>query len=103
MSWLNPVNGTPLGGRPLLGPMACLKLLCLMRFYNPRSEIRVAGGREVQLRELQPLALFPANSIFVDGYLTTPGQESGAARRMIRDAGFEIDVEGHADPALPRR
>ena len=103
VNFLNPINGTPLGGRPLLGPMACLKLLCLMRFYNPRSEIRVAGGREVQLRELQPLALFPANSIFVDGYLTTPGQESGAARRMIRDAGLEIDVEGHTDPAMPQR
>ena len=74
-----------------------------MRFYNPRSEIRVAGGREVQLRELQPLALFPANSIFVDGYLTTPGQESDAAHRMIRDAGFEIDIEGQADPILPGR
>ena len=102
VNFLNPIGGTPFDGKPLLGPIACLRLLCLMRFYNPRSEIRVAGGREVQLRELQPLALFPANSIFVDGYLTTPGQESGAAHRMIRDAGFEIDIEGHADPVLDR-
>ena len=100
VNFLNPVAGTPLEGRPLLGPLACLKLLCLMRFYNPRSEIRVAGGREVQLRELQPLALYPANSIFVDGYLTTPGQEPTAAHRMIRDAGFELDTEGHADPVI---
>ena len=78
VNFLNPIGGTPLEGRPLLGPIDCLKLLCLMRFYNPRSEIRVAGGREVQLRELQPLALYPANSIFVDGYLTTSGQESAA-------------------------
>ena len=103
VNFLNPIGGTPLEGRPLLGPTTCLKLLCLMRFYNPRSEIRVAGGREVQLRELQPLALFPANSIFVDGYLTTPGQESDAAHQMIRDAGFEIDIEGQADPVLPGR
>ena len=100
VNFLNPIGGTPLEGRPLLGPIVCLKLLCLMRFYNPRSEIRVAGGREVQLRELQPLALYPANSIFVDGYLTTPGQESAAAHRMIHDAGFELDVQGHADPVL---
>ncbi len=103
VNFLNPIGGTPLEGTPLLGPTTCLKLLCLMRFYNPRSEIRVAGGREAQLRELQPLALFPANSIFVDGYLTTPGQKPEAAHQMIRNAGFEIDVEGHADPDLSRR
>ena len=103
VNFLNPIGGTPLEGRPLLGPLACLKLLCLMRFYNPRSEIRVAGGREVQLRELQPLALYPANSIFVDGYLTTSGQESAAAHRMIHDAGFELDVQGHTDPVLTER
>ena len=100
VNFLNPIGGTPLEGRPLLGPIDCLKLLCLMRFYNPRSEIRVAGGREVQLRELQPLALYPANSIFVDGYLTTSGQESAAAHRMIHDAGFELDVEGQTDPII---
>ena len=103
VNFLNPIGGTPLEGRPLLGPIFCLKLLCLMRFYNPRSEIRVAGGREVQLRELQPLALYPANSIFVDGYLTTSGQESAAAHRMIHDAGFELDVEGRTDPVFSRQ
>ena len=103
VNFLNPIGGTPLEGKPLLGPLACLKLLCLMRFYNPRSEIRVAGGREVQLREFQPLALYPANSIFVDGYLTTPGQESAAAHRMIRDAGFELDAEGQTDPVFSDR
>ena len=103
VNFLNPIGGTPLEGKPLLGPIFCLKLLCLMRFYNPRSEIRVAGGREVQLREMQPLALYPANSIFVDGYLTTSGQESAAAHRMIHDAGFELDVTGHADPVLSER
>ena len=103
VNFLNPIGGTPLEGKPLLGPIACLRLLCLMRFYNPRSEIRVAGGREVQLRELQPLALYPANSIFVDGYLTTSGQESAAAHRMIHDAGFELDVEGRTDPVFSRQ
>jgi hypothetical protein len=39
--------------------------VCLFRFVNPNKEIRVAGGREVNLRSLQPLSLYPANSIFV--------------------------------------
>jgi biotin synthase len=50
----------------------------------------VAGGREVSLGQLQPLALYPANSIFSNGYLTTPGQGAEADMRMITDAGFRI-------------
>ena len=71
-----------------------------MRFYNPRSEIRVAGGREVQLREHQALALYPANSLFVSGYLTTPGQSAEDAHRMIRELGFEVDTVGYTDPKI---
>jgi biotin synthase len=74
-----------------LTPLKCLKVLCLFRFLNPASEIRAAGGREVNLRSLQPLALYPANSIFVEGYLTTPGQQAQEARQMVEDMGFEVD------------
>ncbi|MEE9255726.1 MAG: biotin synthase BioB [bacterium] len=103
VNFLHPVPGTPLEGVPPLGPTRCLRLLSLVRLFNPRSEVRVAGGREVQLRELQPLALYPANSLFVSGYLTTPGQSAEEAHRMIRSLGFEVDAEGGADPHPPRR
>jgi biotin synthase-like enzyme len=33
----------------------CLKVLALFRFINPSKEIRISGGREVNLRSLQPL------------------------------------------------
>ncbi|MFP6870498.1 MAG: biotin synthase BioB [Nitrospinota bacterium] len=98
VNFLHAIPATPLEGIPPLGPVQCLRLLCLMRFYNPRSEIRVAGGREVQLREHQAMALYPANSLFVSGYLTTPGQSAEDAHRMIRDMGFEVDFAGHSDP-----
>ncbi len=62
----------------------------MMRFVNPRSEIRIAGGREVNLRSLQPLGLYPANSIFVSDYLTTPGQLPSDDFKMIEDLGFEV-------------
>ncbi len=62
-----------------------------MRFTNPEAEIRVAGGREVHLGWFQSLALYPANSIFVNGYLTTPGQASDDARQMIESMGFEVE------------
>ena len=62
-----------------------------MRLINPRAEIRVAGGREGHLRSLGALALWPANSLFVEGYLTTRGDVVNDTYRMIRDAGFEIE------------
>ncbi|MBI2174613.1 MAG: biotin synthase BioB [Candidatus Omnitrophica bacterium] len=93
VNFLHPISGTPLEGLAFLSPMKCLKALCLFRFLNPKSEIRAAGGREVNLRALQGLALYAANSIFVEGYLTTPGQKIEEARKMIEDMGFEVEAQ----------
>lgn len=109
VNFLHPIEGTPLGsggrgegetggqGRPTLdshpaplNPRDCLRALCLMRFVNPASEIRIAGGREVNLRSLQPLGLYPANSLFVSDYLTTAGQPASEDFKMIEDLGFEV-------------
>ena len=91
VNFLNSIPKTPFENKRELTPQRCLKTLCLFRFVNPSKEIRVAGGREVNLRSLQPLSLYPANSIFVNGYLTTPGQEASDAHRMVEDLGFELD------------
>ncbi|MGH7828175.1 MAG: biotin synthase BioB [Candidatus Binatia bacterium] len=91
VNFLHSIPKTPFEEKKQLTPQKCLKTLCLFRFVNPSKEIRVAGGREVNLRSLQPLALYPANSIFVNGYLTTPGQEASDAHGMIADLGFELD------------
>src|SRR3989449_5079376 len=77
-----------------LTPQRCLKILCLFRFLHPRTELRVAGGREFNLRALQALALYPADSLFVGGYLTTPGMPAPEAWKMIEDLGFEVDTVG---------
>lgn len=90
INFLHPISGTPLQGANDLTPQRCLKALCVFRFINPSKEIRVAGGRELNLRSLQPMSLYPANSIFVNGYLTTPGQKASEAHRMIEDLGLEI-------------
>lgn len=92
VNFLHAIDGTALEGTDELSPSYCLKVLCLFRFINPTKEIRVSGGREVNLRSLQPLSLYPANSIFVGDYLTTDGQESTEDHQMIKDLGFEIDV-----------
>ncbi|MBI3626156.1 MAG: biotin synthase BioB, partial [Candidatus Rokubacteria bacterium] len=90
INFLVPIGGTPLADRPPLDPRECLKILCLFRLLNPTAEIRIAAGREVQLRWLQPLGLYVANSVFVGDYLTTKGQLPEADFAMIRDLGFTI-------------
>jgi biotin synthase len=91
VNFLHPIPATPLAGYQNLTPARCLKALCLFRFVNPSKEIRVAGGRELNLGSRQHLAMYPANSLFVDGYLTTPGQAATDTHRMIEAHGFEID------------
>ncbi|MFE1244978.1 biotin synthase BioB [Fictibacillus sp. NPDC058756] len=90
-NFLHAIDGTPLEGTDELDPRYCLKVLALFRYINPTKEIRISGGREVNLRSLQPLGLYAANSIFVGDYLTTAGQESTADHKMLEDMGFEID------------
>jgi len=97
VNFLHPIEGTPLAGRRDLDPGRCLKALCLFRFANPAAEIRVAGGWEYNFGWFQPLAFFVANSIFVEGYLTTPGQASAHARRMIEDMGFVVESVEYRD------
>lgn len=92
VNFLHAVDGTPLEGVHELNPRYCLKVLCLFRFINPSKEIRISGGRELNLASLQPLGLYAANSIFIGDYLTTEGQESTADHRMIEEMGFEIDL-----------
>jgi biotin synthase len=92
VNFLIPIEGTPLGGRADLTPHRCLRALCLFRLTSPEAEIRVAGGRERNLGDLQPESLHVANSIFVEGYLTTPGQAYEEAHGMIASMGFEVEA-----------
>jgi biotin synthase len=95
VNFLHAIDGTPLEGTNELDPRYCLKVLALFRYINPTKEIRISGGREVNLRSLQPLGLYAANSIFVGDYLTTAGQESTADHQMLKDLGFEVE---YAEP-----
>lgn len=95
VNFLNSIEGTQLEQVRVLDPRFCLKVLCLFRLANPATELRVAGGREVNLRSMQAMALYPANSLFVSDYLTTRGQPAEEDFRMIEDLGFEIVTGDH--------
>lgn len=98
VNFLHPIAGTPLEHAARLTPERCLKAACLFRLLNPRSEVRAAGGRELNLGARQADIFKAVNSIFVNGYLTTAGWGIGATRELIEGAGFEVEVE--SPPAL---
>jgi biotin synthase len=102
VNFLDARPGTPLEKYPQVEAGFALRALCMFRFVHPRTDLRVAGGRELTLRALQAMALYPANSIFTQGYLTTGGATPEADHQMIRDAGFELELaSGEAVPADP--
>lgn len=101
VNFLIPIEGTPMAGRDELTPWRCLRILALYRLLFPDVEVRIAGGREVHLRSLQPLGLLLANSIFAGDYLTTRGQAAQSDLDMIADLGLRIEQAG--EPTMPHR
>ena len=91
------LDGAPLkdtlNGKSQLTPNYCLRVLSLMRFVNPSAEIRMAAGREIHLRSMQVMGLYPANSLFMEGYLNTVGTKIHDTLQMIKDGGFEIQSD----------
>jgi biotin synthase len=100
INFLLPIAGTRLENAPNLSPEYCLKILCLFRFLNPQAEIRTAAGREYHLRSMEVMSLYPANSLFMDGYLNTRGKSRKDTLRMIIDAGFTIKSDKTAAELL---
>ncbi|MBW2313506.1 MAG: biotin synthase BioB [Deltaproteobacteria bacterium] len=103
VNFLIPIDGNPVRRDGSLSPERCLRALALMRLVNPRAELRAAGGREGHLRSLGALLLWPANSLFVEGYLTTRGDAVNDTYAMIRDAGFEVEGNADWEGELPER
>ncbi|TSB31674.1 biotin synthase BioB [Streptomyces sp. NBC_01525] len=99
VNFLIPFEGTPLAKEWNLTPQRALRILAMTRFVCPDVEVRLAGGREVHLRSMQPLALHLVNSLFLGDYLTSEGQAGKDDLAMIADAGFE--VEGTDTTTLP--
>jgi biotin synthase len=103
VNFLDARPGTPRAGAPLVEPSYALRVLCMFRFVHPRTDLRVAGGREVTLRALQAFALYPANSIFTQGYLTTGGGRGLRARARVRRVGARGSRRDGRGAAAARR
>jgi biotin synthase len=96
MNFLNPIAGTPFGDRKPLPPMEILKSIACFRFILPKQEITVAGGRTVNLRDVQSLIFMAgASGLMVGNYLTTPNQTVEKDLQMIKDLGLDPHWDKH--------
>jgi biotin synthase len=91
LNFLVPIEGTKLENVKPLRPIEILKIIAVYRLYLPDKDIKVAGGREKNLRDLQSFIFFAgANSTMVGNYLTTKGRDGADDLKMIED--MEMDV-----------
>ncbi|MGP8200433.1 MAG: biotin synthase BioB [Limisphaerales bacterium] len=93
---LNPIKGTPFENVPPLAPLEILKTISCFRFILPRQEIMVAGGRTVNLRDMQSMVFHAgASALMVGNYLTTLNQPVERDLQMIKDLGLDPDWDKH--------
>ena len=88
LNLLNQIEGTPFENNESMTPLEILRAFAVFRFILPKALIRTAGGRELNLRDLQALALNGGmNGIMVGGYLTTGGRRPEDDKTMLKDLG----------------
>jgi biotin synthase len=93
---LNPIAGTPFGHNQPLPPLVILQSIACFRFILPRQEIKVAGGRTVNLRDLQSLIFMAgASALMVGNYLTTSNQPVEKDLQMLKDLGLDPVWDKH--------
>ena len=93
LNFLHPISGTPLEGSIPLSPMEALKIISVFRFVLPDKEIKIAGGRGKNLRDLQSWMFYAgANSTMIGNYLTTKGRKVEDDLEMIKDLGLELQT-----------
>lgn len=89
---LIPRDGTPMFGYEPIGTLDAIRTIAVWRFILPRTILKIAGGREVHLKENDRLALKAgANGIITGGYLTTGGNQPLRDLSMIREIGLRAE------------
>jgi len=105
INFLNAIQGTPIYGKTTpLEPMEALQIIAVFRFILPDRELKIAGGREKILRDMQSWIFFAGGSSFLIGnYLTTFGRSPKDDHQMLKDLGLSYttfdEIEHEAEPA----
>lgn len=91
LNFLNPIPGTKMENMNELTPGDCLKIIAAARLMMPEKTIRVCGGREYNLQDMQPeIFRAGANGLMVGGYLVTSGRPVEEDHDMISTAGLHL-------------
>jgi len=111
---LDPRPGTPMGAQTVLSAREAIQAIALFRLVMPAVRLRLAGGRERVLGELQGMGMLAgANALIVGNYLTTIGRAPEDDLQMLEALGMPVgydpgegryllDATGaHARPAGP--
>ena len=90
MNFLHPIEGTPLGNAETMPPREILRIVALYRFILPKTHLKVAGGRVLNLRDTQSW-IFQAGctAILSGNYLTTAGRAVEEDLQMLKDLGLK--------------
>jgi biotin synthase len=87
----DPRPGTPLADTPLLTAREALQAIALFRLILPGAWLRLAGGRERVLGELQAMGLYAgANALIVGNYLTTLGRSPEDDVALLESLGMPV-------------
>ncbi|MHC4525755.1 MAG: biotin synthase BioB [Planctomycetota bacterium] len=90
MNFLHPIEGTPLGDAEKLPPREILRIVALYRFILPKTHLKVAGGRVLNLRDIQSWIFYAGCTAILSGnYLTTAGRSVEDDLQMLSDLGLE--------------
>jgi biotin synthase len=91
MNFLHPIEGTPLGNTETLKPRQILRIIAIFRFILPQTNLKIAGGRVLNLRDLQSWMFYAgATSLLSGDYLTTTGRAVAEDMQMLADLGLEV-------------
>jgi len=92
LNFLNPIPGTPFESNPQIPPLEALQTIAVFRFILFDKPIKIAGGRETCLRDLQSWMFFAgASSTMAGNYLTTQGRDAEKDLQMFEDLEFLVD------------
>ncbi len=96
LNFLIPIPGTPLENSNRLTPEKALKIVILFKLFNPKSEIRLCGGREQNLKDYHDVAMEIANCLMVGGYLTRAGRSPKKDFEMINRLNRRLITNGES-------
>lgn len=91
---LDPRPGTPMGAQTVLSPREAVQAIALFRLVMPGVRLRLAGGRERVLGELQSMGMLAgANALIVGNYLTTTGRTPEEDLQMLEALGMPVGYD----------